>query len=124
MFSKTKVIFLIVFLISLIPKIKNCSSNEIEITSSNCISYSKILNNEITLSISEVEKIYSLYKNKITLLQEVYFEILKTTDFNNPINEINKEISTIQITDECVDILIGTVSTLPMYIFKFDSVSD
>ncbi len=123
MFSKTKVIFLIVFLISLIPKIKNCSSNEIEITSSNCISYWKILNNEITLSISEVEKIYSLYKNKITLLQEVYFEILKTTDFNNPINEINKEISTIQVTDECVDIIIGTVSTLPIYIFKFDSVS-
>ena len=74
MFSKTKVIFLTVFLISLIPKIKNCSSNEIEITSSNCISYSKILNNEITLSISEVEKIYSLYKNKITLLQEVYLK--------------------------------------------------
>ena len=122
MFLKHKSISIILSLIFLIPKIKNCSSDEIEISSSNCISYSKILNNEQTLSLSEVETIYSKYKNKITLLEKVNFEILKTTDFKNSINEIDKSISTIQITDECVDTLIGTVSTSDMYIFKFDSI--
>ena len=123
MFSKIKVFFLILFLISQIPKIKNCSSNEIELTSTNCIPYTKILNNEISLTVSEVETIHSTYKNKITLLQDVYFEILKTTEFKNSINEINKLISTIEVTEECVDILIGTISKSDMYIFKFDSIS-
>ena len=53
MFLKHKSISIILSLIFLIPKIKNCSSDEIEISSSNCISYSKILNNEQTLSLKK-----------------------------------------------------------------------
>ena len=113
--------FFFIILISLYSKIKTeCNSNEIEISSTKCIKYNLILEKNVVLTNDEVEIIYSNYKNKITKLSDVYFEISTITELKDPINERDKTVSTINVTKSCYQQLVGTTSTKNMYIFKFD----
>ena len=126
----TSNIIILFFILSFIfPFIKSeCPSNLIEISFQNpsrCLDYTKIINKESGLLMEkEVISIYEKYKGKVTsLTSEVKFEILKPSDFKSYKSELDSSVSTIEVTNDCVNTLVGTTHKSDMYIFKFDIIS-